>query len=557
MMRCSRYRRRRVHRLEFGRRPACARRRGDGRRRPLDRPPREPRAGSGRGRGAGRAGHPRRRGADAAHCARSGPNGSSTSPPRSTSASPSPTLSSTPRSTSAAPPTCSRPPAPASAAGSSSSPPAAPSTARARDNSCRSPRTRRSPRSLPTARASSRPRATSPSTSASTGSRAISLRLGNVYGPRQDPLGEAGVIAIFCGVLREGGQPTVFGDGSQTRDYIYVGDVVAAALAAAESEVTGPVNIGTGRETVVLDLVEALATLGGARGLRGRIGAGAARRGAADHPRRQPRRTRARLAAEDGPQRGPAPHPRLPVKRRSLTFISMPAQAYAGKECVCQFRKGICDQSCVRDMLETPFYIACLKLKGRRCLVVGGGDIGLEKAEGLLACDADVTLIAPVAHPELESLAAEGSIEWEKRDLRRSRGPRGRLHGDRLHRRHRRQHRRLRRRRAAGDAGQHRRRAAALQLHPAGDRPHRPAGDRDLHRRRLAGPGEADEARDLRALRRGVRAPGGDPQRRPRLGEGDAADLPGPQGVLRGDRQRRPRSDRAPARRRRRRRSWR
>jgi precorrin-2 dehydrogenase/sirohydrochlorin ferrochelatase len=93
----------------------------------------------------------------------------------------------------------------------------------------------------------------------------------------------------------------------------------------------------------------------------------------------------------------------------------MPAQAYAGKECVCQLRKGICDQSCVRDMLETPFYIACLKLKGRRCLVVGGGDIGLEKVEGLLACDADVTLIAPVAHPELEDLAREGSIEWEQR----------------------------------------------------------------------------------------------------------------------------------------------
>ncbi|MGV1047100.1 MAG: precorrin-2 dehydrogenase/sirohydrochlorin ferrochelatase family protein [Solirubrobacterales bacterium] len=96
----------------------------------------------------------------------------------------------------------------------------------------------------------------------------------------------------------------------------------------------------------------------------------------------------------------------------------MPAQAYAGKECVCQFRKGICDQSCVRDMLETPFYIACLKLTGRRCLVVGGGDIGLEKVEGLLACDADVTLLAPVAHPELEDLAQEGSIEWEKREYR-------------------------------------------------------------------------------------------------------------------------------------------
>jgi precorrin-2 dehydrogenase / sirohydrochlorin ferrochelatase len=94
----------------------------------------------------------------------------------------------------------------------------------------------------------------------------------------------------------------------------------------------------------------------------------------------------------------------------------MPAQAYAGKECVCQFRKGICDQSCVRDMLETPFYIACLKLGGRKCLVVGGGDIGLEKVEGLLACSCDVTLLAPAAHPELEALAEEGSIEWDRRE---------------------------------------------------------------------------------------------------------------------------------------------
>jgi UDP-glucose 4-epimerase len=90
----------------------------------------------------------------------------------------------------------------------------------------------------------------------------VSLRLGNVYGPRQDPLGEAGVVAIFCGALKEGRRPTIFGDGTQTRDYIYVGDVVAAALAAADSEVTGPVNIGTGQETSVLDLVEALGELG-------------------------------------------------------------------------------------------------------------------------------------------------------------------------------------------------------------------------------------------------------------------------------------------------------
>jgi siroheme synthase-like protein len=94
----------------------------------------------------------------------------------------------------------------------------------------------------------------------------------------------------------------------------------------------------------------------------------------------------------------------------------MPAQAYRGKECVCQFRKGICDQTCVQGMLDTPFYIACLRLTGRRCVVVGGGDIGLEKVEGLLACDATVRVIAPEVHPELERLAAEGSIAWDRRE---------------------------------------------------------------------------------------------------------------------------------------------
>jgi precorrin-2 dehydrogenase/sirohydrochlorin ferrochelatase len=94
----------------------------------------------------------------------------------------------------------------------------------------------------------------------------------------------------------------------------------------------------------------------------------------------------------------------------------MPAQAYSGKECVCQLRKGTCDQSCVKGMLETPFYIACLRLSGRRCVVVGGGDVGLEKVEGLLVCDADVTLVAPEAHPELVQLALEGSIRWEQRE---------------------------------------------------------------------------------------------------------------------------------------------
>jgi precorrin-2 dehydrogenase / sirohydrochlorin ferrochelatase len=96
----------------------------------------------------------------------------------------------------------------------------------------------------------------------------------------------------------------------------------------------------------------------------------------------------------------------------------MPAQAYSGKECVCQLRKGICDQSCVKGMLETPFYIACLRLKGRRCVVVGGGDVGLEKVEGLLVCDGDVTLVAPEAVPELRALAEERSIRWEQREYR-------------------------------------------------------------------------------------------------------------------------------------------
>jgi UDP-glucose 4-epimerase len=88
---------------------------------------------------------------------------------------------------------------------------------------------------------------------------AVSLRYGNVFGPRQDPLGEAGVIAIFCGKVLDGGTPKVFGDGLQTRDYVFVGDVVRANLLAAENrEASGAFNVGTGEETSVLDLVEAL-----------------------------------------------------------------------------------------------------------------------------------------------------------------------------------------------------------------------------------------------------------------------------------------------------------
>src|SRR5262245_38042342 len=95
------------------------------------------------------------------------------------------------------------------------------------------------------------------------GLSSMALRLGNVYGPRQDPLGEAGVIAILCRLLASGGRPKIFGDGTQTRDYLYVGDVVAAALAASDSTATGPVNLGTGREASVLELAEILGRLGG------------------------------------------------------------------------------------------------------------------------------------------------------------------------------------------------------------------------------------------------------------------------------------------------------
>jgi UDP-glucose 4-epimerase len=86
----------------------------------------------------------------------------------------------------------------------------------------------------------------------------VSLRYGNVYGPRQDPLGEAGVVAIFCGKLLEGGTATIFGSGEQTRDYVYVDDVVDANLRAAEADTTGPINIGLGVEKSVLDIVDVL-----------------------------------------------------------------------------------------------------------------------------------------------------------------------------------------------------------------------------------------------------------------------------------------------------------
>jgi UDP-glucose 4-epimerase len=87
------------------------------------------------------------------------------------------------------------------------------------------------------------------------GTKHVSLRYGNVYGPRQDPHGEAGVVAIFFKRFLSGEQPRIFGDGKQTRDYVYVGDLVRATLAAADHD-GGVFNVGTGRETSVVELFE-------------------------------------------------------------------------------------------------------------------------------------------------------------------------------------------------------------------------------------------------------------------------------------------------------------
>ena len=87
------------------------------------------------------------------------------------------------------------------------------------------------------------------------GARHVALRYGNVYGPRQDPHGEAGVVAIFLGRLAAGEPARIFGDGSQTRDYVYAGDVARATLAAAGHE-GGVFNVGTGIETSVVELYE-------------------------------------------------------------------------------------------------------------------------------------------------------------------------------------------------------------------------------------------------------------------------------------------------------------
>src|SRR4051812_16436541 len=96
------------------------------------------------------------------------------------------------------------------------------------------------------------------------GTRHVSLRFGNVYGPRQEPHGEAGVVAIFMGLLRDGGTPRIYGDGRQTRDYVYAGDVARVFVLALGRD-GGVYNVGTGRETSVLELYDAVQAASGVR----------------------------------------------------------------------------------------------------------------------------------------------------------------------------------------------------------------------------------------------------------------------------------------------------
>lgn len=115
----------------------------------------------------------------------------------------------------------------------------------------------------------------------------VALRYANVYGPRQDPHGEAGVVAIFTGRLLAGQPCVINGDGQQTRDYVYVGDVVEANVAALAESAEGPFNIGTGIETDVNTLYARLAALTGsrARPVHGPAKAGEQRRSVLDATR--------------------------------------------------------------------------------------------------------------------------------------------------------------------------------------------------------------------------------------------------------------------------------
>ena len=155
------------------------------------------------------------------------------------------------------------------------------------------------------------------------GLEAVTLRYGNVYGPRQDPGGEAGVVAIFAGRLLDGTRPTIFGDGTAIRDYTFVADIVAANLAAADAASPGgPFNVGTGVESSVLDVVAALreAAGGAANGFEPEFEPARVGELAAQLARRQPGSRGARLHGGHLAGRGHAaharPHPRVALRRQ-------------------------------------------------------------------------------------------------------------------------------------------------------------------------------------------------------------------------------------------------
>jgi len=134
----------------------------------------------------------------------------------------------------------------------------------------------------------------------------LALRYANVYGPRQSSKGEAGVVAIFLSLLLTGKSPIINGDGMQTRDYVYVGDVVAANVAALESDFVGPINIGTGIETDVVTIYNHLrdAVGSGLQAQHGPAKAGEQRRSCIDNRRAgEVLGWRPQVALQDGLQR--------------------------------------------------------------------------------------------------------------------------------------------------------------------------------------------------------------------------------------------------------------